>query len=80
MKLGQWVGLICLIISLYILWQIRQILLLIFTAIVVAIALNSLARRVERLGMPRRFSLLAVVLTFFLIGILFFVGIVPAVC
>ncbi|NJL86280.1 MAG: AI-2E family transporter [Leptolyngbyaceae cyanobacterium SM1_1_3] len=77
MKLGQWVGLICLIISLYILWQIRQILLLIFTAIVVAIALNSLARRVERLGMPRRFSLLAVVLTFFLIGILFFVGIVP---
>ncbi|NJN01402.1 MAG: AI-2E family transporter [Leptolyngbyaceae cyanobacterium RM1_1_2] len=77
MKLGQWVGLICLIISLYILWQIRQILLLIFTAIVVAIALNSLARRVERLGMPRRFSLLAVVLTFFLIGILFFIGIVP---
>lgn len=77
MKLGQWLGLICLIISLYILWQIRQILLLIFTAVIIAIALNSLARRVEQLGTPRRFALPAVIVAFFVLAALFFVGIVP---
>ncbi|MFE4106209.1 AI-2E family transporter [Almyronema epifaneia] len=77
MKLGQWLGLICLIISFYILWQIRQILLLIFTAIIVAIALNSLARRVEQYGTPRKFALPAVIFAFLLLAILFFIGIVP---
>lgn len=32
MKLGQYLGLIALILSLYILWQIRQLMLLSFTS------------------------------------------------
>jgi predicted PurR-regulated permease PerM len=53
MKLGQWLGLISLILVLIILWQIHQILLLAFAAIVLATALNTLVYRLRRLGMRR---------------------------
>ncbi|NEP17282.1 MAG: AI-2E family transporter [Leptolyngbya sp. SIO4C1] len=77
MKLGEWLGLVCLIAALYVLWQIRQILLLIFTAVVVAIALNSLARQLQRLGLKRRMAIPIVVTGSLLLITLFFVGIVP---
>ncbi|HEY9697188.1 MAG TPA: AI-2E family transporter [Trichocoleus sp.] len=53
MKLGQWIGLIALLISLYILWQIRQVVLLIFAAVVFATALNSIVLRWRRSGIHR---------------------------
>jgi predicted PurR-regulated permease PerM len=53
MKLGQWLGLISLILVLIILWQIHQILLLAFAAIVLATALNTLVYRLRRLGVRR---------------------------
>ena len=77
MKLGEWLGLFCLIASLYILWSIRQILLLAFTAVVIAIALNSLARQLQRLGLKRQYAIPIVVTGSLLVIILFFVGIVP---
>jgi predicted PurR-regulated permease PerM len=40
MNLGRYIGLLALIVALYILWQIRQLLLLAFTAIVLATTLN----------------------------------------
>lgn len=48
MKFNDSVGFLVLVISLIILWQFRQILLLVFTAVVLAIALNSLVRRIVR--------------------------------
>ncbi len=53
MKLPDLVAFLCLIIALVILWQFRQIILLIFTAIVFAIALNSLVRRLRKFGIAR---------------------------
>lgn len=53
MKFGQWLGLIALLISLYILWQIRQVLLLVFMAVVFATALNRLVRRLRQSGAKR---------------------------
>lgn len=53
MKLGQWVGLFALLASVYILWQIRQILLLVFVAVVLATALNRLVRKLQQLGIKR---------------------------
>ncbi len=53
MKLGQWLGLFVLLISLYILWEIRQLLLLLFVAVVFATALNRLVRRLVRAGFKR---------------------------
>lgn len=54
MKFSQLVGFLCLIITLLILWQFRQILLLVFTGGILAIALNSLVKRlVEGFGLNR---------------------------
>jgi predicted PurR-regulated permease PerM len=52
-KLGQWLGLIILLIALYIVWEIRQLLLLVFASVVLATALNRLARQFQRLGLNR---------------------------
>jgi predicted PurR-regulated permease PerM len=42
--LGKWIGLAVLCVSLYILWQIRQVMLLGFAAVVVASEMNALVR------------------------------------
>ncbi|WP_009631967.1 AI-2E family transporter [Synechocystis sp. PCC 7509] len=78
MNIGQWIGLIALVISLYILWQIRQLLLLVFTAIVIATALNRLARRLQKSGISRGFAILLSVGILLTILAGFFWLIVPA--
>ncbi|MGB6299629.1 MAG: AI-2E family transporter [Rivularia sp. (in: cyanobacteria)] len=78
MNLGQWIGLIALSISLYILWQIKEVLLLIFAAVILATTLNRLARRLQRLGIKRGFAKFLAI-TIFLIGVIgFFWLIVPS--
>lgn len=47
MNFGQWVGFIILIISLYILWHTRQLILLLFAAVILATALNFLVRKIQ---------------------------------
>ncbi|MEB3211735.1 MAG: AI-2E family transporter [Leptolyngbyaceae bacterium] len=54
MTFGKWIGLICVVISFIILWQIRQTLLLIFLAVVVATALNGITRFFMRTGVRHR--------------------------
>ncbi|MGB3494969.1 MAG: AI-2E family transporter [Elainellaceae cyanobacterium] len=75
MNFGKWVGLICFIITLVILWKIRQMLLLFFLAVVVATALNSLTRRIQKVGMRRP---IAVMLTLSLValGMTLFIGLI----
>ena len=58
MSLGKWIGLLAIVLSLYILWQIRQILMLIFAAIVLANTLNILVERFKKSGLPRPMSVL----------------------
>ncbi len=78
MNLGQWIGLIALTVSLYILWQIKEVILLIFAAVVLATTLNRLARRLQSLGIRRGFAKFLAV-TIFLIGVIgFFWLIVPS--
>ncbi len=77
MNLDQWIGLIVLVISLYILWQIKDVILLIFAAVVLATTLNRLARRFQRSGMKRGFAVLLSVGIFFAIVIGFFWLVVP---
>ncbi len=77
MNLGQWIGLIAIVISLYILWQIREVLLLMFAAVVLATTLNRLAKRFQRLGMRRGFAVLLAVAIFFAGVVGFFWLIVP---
>ncbi|WP_088890080.1 AI-2E family transporter [Leptolyngbya ohadii] len=77
MKLGQWIGLIALLISLYILWQIRQVLLLIFTAVIFATALNGIVVRWRRSGVGRGFGAILSILVLLTILGFFAVIIVP---
>jgi len=49
-SLGKWLGFLALVLSLYILWKIRVIVLVFFTAVILAIALNRLARRFQQSG------------------------------
>jgi predicted PurR-regulated permease PerM len=57
-KLGQWISFLGILIALILLWQARQILLLVFTAVVLATALNSVVERFRRSGMPRNRAVL----------------------
>ncbi|NES97114.1 MAG: AI-2E family transporter [Desertifilum sp. SIO1I2] len=77
MNLGQWLGFICLIFSLYILWQIRQILLLAFAAVVLATAMNSAVRRLQKSGLNRGSAVVLTVSITILFFILFFLIVVP---
>ncbi|MGF1458315.1 MAG: AI-2E family transporter [Leptolyngbyaceae cyanobacterium] len=78
MKLSDWISLICFVIALVILWQFRGVLLLVFAAVVLAIAMNSLVRRlVRRFDLSRgRAVLLALTLVLLATG-LFAVLILP---
>ncbi|NJS13132.1 MAG: AI-2E family transporter [Microcoleus sp. CSU_2_2] len=77
MKLGQWMGLLALIASFYILWQIRQALLLLFAAIVLATALNRLARYLQKFRLKRSIAVLLSVSFLILIFVGLFLIVVP---
>lgn len=77
MSLGKWIGLLAFILSLYILWQIRQVLLLIFAAVVLANALNVLVERFSRSGMKRPVAVLLSVFVLLAVLVGFFWVIVP---
>jgi predicted PurR-regulated permease PerM len=76
-SLGKWIGLLAFILSLYILWQIRQVLLLIFAAVVLANALNVLVERFSRSGMKRPVAVLLSVFVLLAVLVGFFWVIVP---
>ena len=77
MNLGKWIGSVALIAALYVLWQIRQLLLLIFAAVVLATALNMLARRLQRTGIRRSFAVMLSITCLFILLAGFFALIVP---
>ena len=78
MKFGQWLSLICLVIVFVILWQIRQMLLLLFTAIVLATAMNAMVRRFRKLGIRRgRAVPLTIGLTVLLIALVIYLIVPP---
>ncbi len=77
MKLADWIGFLCFGIALVILWQFRQILLLIFTAVVLAIALNSLVRKLQKLGLQRGQAVLLALILVAFFGIVFFSLVMP---
>ena len=68
MNFGTWIGLVVFFISLYVLWQIKQLLLLLFTAIVLATSLNILVKNFQRRGV-KRFNAVLLSMLFLLIVI-----------
>jgi len=76
-RLGQWIGLLALVISLYILWQIRQVLLVVFAAIVLATVLNRVVGLLQRYRIKRGIAIAITVVLLVTIIISFFAVIVP---
>ena len=64
MNLGQWFGFVCLIVALFILWQIRHLLLLVFTAVVIAVALNRFVKWLQSKKFPRQLAVIFAVSSF----------------
>ncbi|MEM9216373.1 MAG: AI-2E family transporter [Cyanobacteria bacterium P01_F01_bin.150] len=79
MKLSDWIGFLALIIALLILWQFREILLLVFMAVVIAIALNSLVRWLQnRWKLKRSLAVLATLSSVTLMGLLIAALVLPS--
>ncbi|MBD2090220.1 AI-2E family transporter [Microcoleus sp. FACHB-1515] len=71
MTLGRWLGLLTIILSIYILWRIRTIVLLFLAAVVIATALNCLVRRFRRSHVKRKYAvLLTVAIVLSLLGMI----------
>ncbi|MBE9170498.1 AI-2E family transporter [Pleurocapsales cyanobacterium LEGE 06147] len=77
MNFGTWIGFVVFFISLYVLWQIRQLLLLLFTAVVLANSLNILVKRFQKSGIKRIQAVLLALLLLLFALIVFFWLLVP---
>ncbi len=78
MKLIDWINLAALGVTLVIIWQFRQIVLLIFAAVVITIALNSLVRFLSRVyNWPRQRSVLVTAALVLLAAVIFLGLVLP---
>lgn len=77
MKLSQWLGLACLAMAIYVAWQIRQLLLLLFLAVVLTIALNRLVKQLQKWGLSRPQALTVTLATVSVTVVLFFLLVIP---
>lgn len=53
MRIGKWIGFFVFVVSIYILWQIRQVLLIVFAAIILATALNQVVKALQKIRIKR---------------------------
>ncbi len=77
MNLGKWIGFFTFVVSLYIIWQIKQIILLLLTAVILANALNILVKKFQKLRIKRGYAVLLTVIVSLITIIGFFWLIVP---
>lgn len=77
MNFGSWIGFVAFFVSIFVLWQIRQLLLLIFTAVVIATSLNILVNKFCRLGLKRGYGVALAILLLAGVILLFFQLVVP---
>lgn len=63
MKQGEWVGILVLTLGLYILWRIRSLLMLLFIAVVLATALNTIGQHLRNRFRLKRSLALVIAIT-----------------
>ena len=78
MSIGKLIGLLAFAVSLYILWEIRQVLLLVFAAVVFAVALNRVVRWLHQRGVKRGHAIALTVISLLVIVIILFALIGPS--
>ncbi|MCY7333973.1 MAG: AI-2E family transporter [Pseudanabaena sp. CAN_BIN31] len=75
MTLRRWVGLISLLISLYVMWQVRSIVLLFFMAVVFATGLNRVVRQFQKFKLKRGVAIaLTVAIALVILGLVLILG------
>lgn len=79
MNFGKWLGVLAFIISIYILWQIHQIVLLVFGAVVLATVLNRVVKLLQRTPMKRGIAVAATILLLLLLIAGFFALVLPPI-
>ena len=78
MGFGQWLGLLALVAALLLLWSLKEVLLVVFSAVVLALVLNLPVRTMERhWGWRRSWGLMAVVLALSVVVLVSSVVLVP---
>ncbi|MBE9222117.1 AI-2E family transporter [Cyanobacterium stanieri LEGE 03274] len=78
MNFGQSIGFLVFLISLYVLWKIQQLMLLIFMAMIFAVALNRLVRVFLDFNVSRKYATLAIsVISVIILNILVIVILPP---
>ena len=77
MKFSQWLSLIILMVCLYIIWQIRNVLLVGLTAIIVAVVLNRAVKFLQKWIASRKLAVLLISISVILILILFSLLLIP---
>lgn len=77
MNLGNWLILLVIAAAAYVLWQIREVLLLIFAAVVLANSLNLLTRWLQGKGIQRSMAVLLSFASLLAFVALFFALVVP---
>ncbi len=78
MKFGQWLGLIAVVAALLLLWSLREAMVMIFAAVVLAMALCTLVGVVrERLGCRRPLALVLSLLGVLLVGMVVATAVIP---
>lgn len=83
MKLGDWIAVICFIIALVIIWEFREALLLVMSAVVLSVALNSLVRLLQswcdhlHMKLSRGMAVFISIVLVGLFGTLFFALVAP---
>ncbi|WP_216902859.1 AI-2E family transporter [Synechococcus sp. CCY 9618] len=78
MKFGQWLGLIALLAALVLLWNLRDALVLLFAAVVLAMALCTLVGAIrQRIGCPRPLALLLALLVVVLVVVVVATAVIP---
>jgi predicted PurR-regulated permease PerM len=78
-RIGKWIGLFAFVVSIYILWQIRQVLLIVFAAIVLATALNQIVKALQKIRFPRGLAIAASVVLLLTMIAGFFALIAPRI-
>ncbi|KEF43424.1 MAG: permease [Cyanobium sp. CACIAM 14] len=78
MRFGQWLGLLALLAALVLLWSLRDALVLLFAAVVLAMALCTLVGAIrERIGCPRPLALLLAILLVSLVVLIVATAVIP---
>lgn len=78
MSFAKWVSFFFVIIGLYVIWQIRQLLLLVLTAVVLAIGLNIAVKKFQQWGIKRSYGVFISIFLLLALLISFFWTVVPS--